>query len=216
MAKFTFILTLFMIALVTFTTISSSVPDNDVVDLDVSTKNTLLLPSENRETEETSTAGFAKALPETDEGKTAEVSDLPEEHPMEIIRFHPINRHFPANHLGSLRVPRHRCRHNSIGDKPIGRPHQMSFGDDMIVATGENGDFEPMVHGEVRQVPERWVRIHPQRHHHHHHEGMPMGKHHDFFANQRFREERDEMGGQEERHDGGFMRSVRKFLNGRF
>lgn len=100
----------------------------------------------------------------------------------------------------------------------------MSLGDDMMVPSGENGDFDTMVH------------VVGHRHHHHHrHGGMPrfpMGKHHDFFANkrfgedreegfprerdhgsfakQRFAEERDEE--REERPDGGFMRSVRKFL----
>jgi len=104
----------------------------------------------------------------------------------------------------------------------------------MMIPSGENGDFDPMVHIE-QQGPEQWLRIH--RHHphhlHHRHDGIPrfpMGKHHDFFANKRFPEERDrerfQMGKHhdffadkrfvEERQAGGFLRSVRKFLNGQF
>jgi len=123
----------------------------------------------------------------------------------------------------------------------------------MMIPSGENGDFDPMVHVE-QQGPEQWIRIHGH-HPHHRHDGIPrfpMGKHHDFFANKRFPEEREErfpmgkhhdffaeksfpeerdrerfqMGKHhdffadkrfvEERQAGGFLRSVRKFLNGQF
>ena len=181
--------------------------DNDVV--------TLLLPSQTRQQqnpEQISTVGFSEIFPQQINGPKS--SENSHDRPMRIVRLHPINRHFPAAgaRLGSLRIPPHGCRHHKVNGKHISR---FSFGDDMMVVSGENGDFDPMVHVEV---PKRMVRIHR----HHHHRGFPMGKKHDFFANHRFREERDwerdeeRDGEREERQDGSFMKSVRKFLNGRF
>jgi len=233
MAKLSFILALFLITF-SFATISSAIPDDDVIDFDISTKKTLLLPSDNPQPDEiTTTVGSSEILPENDETKTNEVSAMVLDHPMKIVRFHPINRHFPRSHLGSFRVPLHRCRHGGMRGKSM-RPRQVSFGDDMMIPSAENGDFDPMVH-VVREVAGRWIRIHRHhpRHLHHRRDGMlrfPMGKHHDFFADKRFPEEREKFpmgkhhdffadkrfGEREERQDGGFMRTIRKFLNGQF
>lgn len=86
-------------------------------------------------------------------------------------RFRPINRRFYSR----TKHPVHNCRHhyhlnrddffkgNSVERK---ERLEVPYGDDMLVSSGENSDFEePPTFRGVRRIPSRWMRLH---HHHQH------------------------------------------------
>ncbi|KAK4389188.1 hypothetical protein Sango_2255800 [Sesamum angolense] len=81
--------------------------------------------------------------------------------PLTKITFRPINRRF---RVGSKRP----CRHHFRIYPTLREIDEIPFGDDMIVPSGENSDFEnPVLHGEGPRIRRRWVKLH---HHHHHDE----------------------------------------------
>ncbi|KAG8375089.1 hypothetical protein BUALT_Bualt10G0064100 [Buddleja alternifolia] len=153
--------------------------------------------------------------------------------PLTRITFRPINRRFDVR-------SKRPCRHHSRFNNP--RMKEIPYGNDMIVASGENSDFEdPVIHGGGRRTSGWWVRLH---HHHHRHRDedsdsdsdnedddrkkkMVFKRYdHGRFDTEkqlkalkemrkRFRHESEE---EEEKHKKGtgFMRRVRKFLDNYF
>lgn len=247
MARGAFILTvlLFFFAFA-YAHIPFDQPATDVTDLDPSSslpesdsKPTLFLSSEKPQDERTT---VVKLKPETAEAKplgintnakgvqatedlpvseieTLTLDAVPLNRPLTMVRFRPINRHFPAKRPFPFRIYLRGCHH---GIKPMINPRihgrEVSFGNDMILAS-ESKPFDPeMFRGSVRQIPARWVKF---GHRHRHHEGIPLlafEKHHGKFAKQRVQwpvrhEEEEEEKGREEREEGGFMKRIRKFLN---
>lgn len=248
MARGAFILTvlLFFFAFA-YARIPFDLPATDVTDLDPSSslpesdsKPTLFLSSEKPQDERTT---VVKLEPETAEAKPLGINtnakgvqateDLPVSEketltldavllnrPLTMVRFRPINRHFPAKRPFPFRIYLRGCHH---GIKPMIKPRihgrEVSFGNDMILASESKPFYPEMFRGSVRQIPARWVKF---GHRHHHHEGIPLlafEKHHDKFAKQRVQwpvrheEVEEEEKGREEREEGGFMKRIRKFLN---
>ncbi|KAI7990076.1 hypothetical protein LOK49_LG13G01029 [Camellia lanceoleosa] len=220
------------------------IPENDVTDRDLSdslpesdAKSTLVLPSDKLEPEEqpspvveldSETAETKPIDTENEDKAVGTTEDLPEsdretvtvplDRPMKIVRFRPINRHFPAKRSYPFHIPLRGCRH---GIKHMMKRREVGYGGDMIMAGGggerQGKEFDPeMLHGGVRQIPERWVRFH---HHHHHHDGMqrfPFGKHHrDVFGKKSFRrpfhrEEDEDEEEREEKQKKSFRRPFRR------
>ncbi|KAL1532770.1 hypothetical protein AAHA92_32739 [Salvia divinorum] len=74
--------------------------------------------------------------------------------PMTKITFRPVNRHF-------LKRP---CRHHFKFYPTMRDNQQIPYGNDMLIASGENSDFKQHVgHGGGKRIPGRWMRMH---HHH--------------------------------------------------
>jgi hypothetical protein len=181
-----------------------------VVELDSETAETKPIDTEN----EDKAVGTTEDLPESDR----ETVTVPFDRPMTIVRFRPINRHFPAKRSYPFHIPLRGCR---PGIKHMMKRREVGYGGDMIMAGGggerQGKEFDPeMLHGGVRQIPERWVRFH---HHHHHHDGMqrfPFGKHHrDVFGKKSFRrpfhrEEDEDEEEREEKEKKSFRRSFRR------
>ncbi|KAI3468622.1 hypothetical protein Pfo_025285 [Paulownia fortunei] len=141
--------------------------------------------------------------------------------------FRPVNRRF---HVRS----KHPCRHHVKVQPTMGENEVIPYGNDMIVSSGENSDFEdPVLHGEGRSVPGRWVRLH---HHHHDDEDSDSDEDEDedqvkkivfkrYDHNSFDREKelkvlkklrkhfRHQNGEEEKKKKGGFMKRVRKFLD---
>lgn len=220
------------------------IPENDVTDRDLSdslpesdAKSTLFLPSDKLEPEEqpspvveldSETAETKPIDTENEDKAVGTTEDLPEsdretvtvplDRPMTIVRFRPINRHFPAKRSYPFHIPLRGCRH---GIKHMMKRREVGYGGDMIMAGGggerQGKEFDPeMLRGGVRQIPERWVRFH---HHHHDHDGMqrfPFGKHHrDVFGKKSFRrsfrrEEDDDEEEKEEKQKKRFRRPFRR------
>ncbi|CAN6718579.1 unnamed protein product [Malus baccata var. baccata] len=187
------------------------------------TTTTILLPSEKPDTE---SATGATILPK--EESTIETV------PLTVFSFRPVNRHFPRRPFplsfrhgrpcGHARRPWTPRFHG--GEREHREGESVSYGNDMIMASGDNMGFDPAFRGGVRQIPARWVNFRhggprfPFRHeeemelerpHHHHHHRH----HHDHDQDRRegfegmekpFREHKHE-------HEGGLMRKFRKFLN---
>ncbi|KAH6783402.1 hypothetical protein C2S52_008361 [Perilla frutescens var. hirtella] len=178
----------------------------------------LRLPSEpiNTQTE-------AKANAEADPS-SAVISAVP----LTEITFRPINRRF---HLRSKRP----CRHQFKFYPTMKENEEISYGNDMILSSGENSDFElPIARGGGKRIPGRWMRTH---HHHHHHlryhdedsdsdsddeedvKKVVFKRYgYDRFDREKklnklrkhFRVHNEE---EEKKKKGGFMRGVRKFLD---
>ncbi len=220
------------------------IPENDVTDRDLSdslpesdAKSTLFLPSDKLEPEEqpspvveldSETAETKPIDTENEDKAVGTTEDLPEsdretvtvplDRPMTIVRFRPINRHFPAKRSYPFHIPLRGCRH---GIKHMMKRREVGYGGDMKMAGGggerQGKEFDPeMLRGGVRQIPERWVRFH---HHHHHHDGMqrfPFGKHHrDVFGKKSFRrpfhrEEDEDEEEREEKQKKSFRRPFRR------
>lgn len=144
--------------------------------------------------------------------------------PLTKVTFRPVNRRF---RVGS----KHPCRHQFKIYPTLREIEEFPFGDDMIVPSGENSDFEdPVLHGEGRRFRRRWVRLH-----HHHDEDSDSDddedeerikkifKRYDYDRFDRekklkvlkkmrkhFRHQNEE---KEREKKGGFMKRVRKFLD---
>ncbi|CAI9772085.1 unnamed protein product [Fraxinus pennsylvanica] len=83
-------------------------------------------------------------------------------------RFRPINRRFYSR----TKYPVHNCRHHyhlnrddffKMNSKERRERLEIPYGDDMLVSSGENSDFEePPTSRGVRRIPGRWVRLHHQ------------------------------------------------------
>lgn len=94
----------------------------------------------------------AKANTETDPN-SAVVTAVP----LTEITFRPVNRRF---HLRSKRP----CRHHFKFYPTVRENEEISYGNDMILSSGENSDFEqPIARGAGKRIPGRWMRMH---HHH--------------------------------------------------
>lgn len=182
----------------------------DVPKTTTTAANSILLPSEKSETE---LEAVVKTKSEKLESNTNGYT------PFTVIDLHPINRHF---HGRPSVIFRHRrpCRHQHM-QKPWGsawsQNREVRYGNDMLMSSGNN-NF-------VRRIPARWARFHHgdrprvslwrdddvasreefkrphplhhlrHRHHHHRHDEV---------------EENETEG---EKHEGGFMMKIRKFLN---
>ncbi|CAL5437659.1 unnamed protein product [Camellia sinensis] len=243
MARLGFTLTLLFLFFAFTYARTPFIPENDVTDRDLSdslpesnAKSTLFLPSDKLEPEEQpspvveldSEAAETKPIDTENEDKAVGTTEGPEsdretvavplDRPMTIVRFRPINRHFPAKRSYPFHIPLRGCRH---GIKHMMKRREVGYGGDMIMAGGggerQGKEFDPeMLRGGVRQIPERWVRFH---HHHHHHDGMerfPFGKHHrDVFGKKSFRkpfhsEEDEDEEEREEKQKKSFKRPFRR------
>ncbi|KAL2551114.1 uncharacterized protein Fot_12644 [Forsythia ovata] len=80
-------------------------------------------------------------------------------------RFRPINRRFYLRTKYPVRNCRHHYHQNRDDFFKMKRV-EIPYGDDMIVSSGENSDFEePPTFRGVRRVPGRWARLHHQHQH---------------------------------------------------
>lgn len=209
---------------------------------------TLLLPSEKPDSEPATffqwehDAADSSKLTDTD-GPTILANEESTEFkhsetvPLTVISFRPINRHFPRRPFPLSFRHGHRCRH---GHRQFGpwtpRFHGgererdqdvVSYGDDMILSSGDDTRFVPAFHGGPRQIPARWENFRhgggpgfPHRHdddmeferpHHHHHHRHRHDHDHDHR-----REEFEGMENPREhrrQRDGGLFGRFRKFLN---
>lgn len=95
--------------------------------------------------------------------KTTAVVESSVSVPLTKITFHAVNRRFP---IGSKKG----CHHSKVS--PTENEHKViSYGNDMLVASGESSDFQnPVVYGEDRSIHHRWARMHHHRRHHNHDE----------------------------------------------
>lgn len=149
MAKFR--TTIIAAAILCFFTVSlaRTTPAND--DAAATTQVALPLPSADPALR-LPTETDAKANAETDPN-SAVVSAVP----LTEITFRPVNRRF---HLRSKRP----CRHHFKFYPTTRENEEISYGNDMILSSGENSDFEqPIVRGGGKRIPGRWMRMH---HHH--------------------------------------------------
>ncbi|PIN21012.1 hypothetical protein CDL12_06295 [Handroanthus impetiginosus] len=155
------------------------------------------------------------------ESKSAAVTSAP----LTKITIRPVNRRF---RVGS----KDPCRHHFRFYSTLRGNEEIPFGNDMILSSGENGDFvNPALRGEGQPINGR-VRLH---HHHHHHEDEDSDsddeEEHDRikkavfnrFDFNRFDREKKLKGlkkmrkhfrlQNEEEKEEGFMRRVRKFFD---
>lgn len=217
-------------------------PENDVAATDLTTtfpesdtKTTILLPSEKPESEPATVVEWeadSTADPKSFEYNvnTADAKvDLSESNPetiaaagltqpLRVVSFRPVNRQFHHMHVKGafpFRFP-HRCRHHFKHPGPRFNGREVSYGNDMILS-GEELSVDPMFRGG-RQIPARWVRFHhngkprfPLRHQEWNEEEDVMKPHHHHRHHHHMEE--GEGREHEEREEGGFMKSFRKFLN---
>ncbi|KAK6158364.1 hypothetical protein DH2020_005678 [Rehmannia glutinosa] len=115
----------------------------------------------------------AHTPPENDEATTK--ASLPLTHPNPNLHlssvdlsvpltttFRTVNRRFPVR-------SKHPCRHHLKIHPTMMEKEEIPYGNDMIVSSGENSDFEePVLHDGGRRIRRRWGRLH---HYHHHHDG---------------------------------------------
>lgn len=152
--------------------------------------------------------------------------------PLSFVRFRPINRHFP---IRSTRFRFRNCRRRQ--DQPFFKPirpqlqqHRVEipYRNDIILATGENSDFDshpgfdPVMlrHGRFRRIPARGARFHDRRDDHEHVFPESVTKHRQRFGKEKFKkhlhrrddeEKKREEEGRKEK--GGFVKRIRKFLD---
>lgn len=104
------------------------------------------------------TEADAKANTETDPN-LAVVSAVP----LTEVAFRPVNRRF------HVKRP---CRHHFKFYPTMRESEPIPYGNDMILASGENSDFEqPIARAGGKRIPGRWMRTHHRHHHLRHRRG---------------------------------------------
>ncbi|KAL3499234.1 hypothetical protein ACH5RR_038327 [Cinchona calisaya] len=151
--------------------IPSNTPEDDVINRE--------LPQSSPDSDITSFLRLPSHTVSDESPSTELAGDIPESEPisvrstpLSVVRFHPINGHFPIRSRFPFRRNCHHHHHFLHHDRPFFKPiikqhvEQIPFGNDMILSTNENNnEFDPLMfhHRRVRRIPATWVKFH--RHH---------------------------------------------------